>query len=254
MSHICCDMKSCWESLLIKSILSGEIQHVFSKIKEFMFRAWIFHVQLAVEQCASKWGEGVARACWLEGGEGGGGGGSLWDNRQVGWGGLRGGRDSMGREGGGTFVPLWKRKTYIWICGQGHRRWVDLDRHSKVIIQNDESWGGGDGDSDEDVGDEDAQCWWVGVTDWCSDAVAPASSIRPTSHLHPPPPLPLPPPRPPRPHPCPFVPLPPPPSLYSLLVIPFQLLEYQLVSKGGWATHPLQRVFLSRLDHPGVDY
>ena len=59
--------------------------------------------------------------------------------------------------------------------------------------------------------------------------MAPASSIRPTSHLHPPPPLPLPPPRPPRPHPCPFVQLPRPPSLYSRLVIPFQLLESQMV-------------------------
>ena len=38
------------------------------------WRGWIFNVQLAVEQCAASWGEGVARACWLEGGGGSRGG------------------------------------------------------------------------------------------------------------------------------------------------------------------------------------
>ena len=71
--------------------------------------------------------ESHERADWKEG-EGRrerGGGGSLWDNRQVGWGGLRGGRDSMGREGE---VPLYlcgSDKHTHWI----HRGWVE--RHLK---------------------------------------------------------------------------------------------------------------------------
>ena len=144
-----------------------------------MFRAWIFHVQLAVEQCASKWGEGVARACWLEGGE---------ERReplrqQTSW--MRGVSRVGGAEGGGNFVPLWKHQsnkhTFELLCaGTGEKE--GSFRNEITCWWWQERWGGWGGDSDEDVGDEDAQCWWgvwVGVTDWCSDAVAPASSIRP---------------------------------------------------------------------------